>query len=182
MTWRFAPLCLAASFLILSSAVHAAGMEVTSSSFLEGGSIPVQHANDTDNCGGKGISPQVGWSNLPANAKSVVVFMTDPDGQLGLGVTHWVAYNIAADRNELRVGEGQSDGKGATVGKNSRGATVYRGPCPPVGDQPHHFVLTVVASDLDPNALPPGLTREEVLAALKGHALGGQSIVGRYAR
>jgi phosphatidylethanolamine-binding protein (PEBP) family uncharacterized protein len=54
--------------------------------------------------------------------------------------------------------------------------------CAPVGDVPHHYTMTVVATDLEPSALPPGLTRDELLAALKGHALEGQSIVGRYGR
>ncbi|MGO4306066.1 MULTISPECIES: YbhB/YbcL family Raf kinase inhibitor-like protein [unclassified Cupriavidus] len=177
--YRFAA---AAALLAATTLAHAAGMEVTSTSFLEGGTIPTLHGNDTDNCGGKGVSPQVGWSNLPPKARSVVVFLYDPDGQNGLGVSHWVAYNIAASRNELKQGEGQAEGKGATVGKNIRGDTVYRGPCPPVGDLPHHYTLTVIATDLEPNALQPGMTRQEVLDALKGHALGGQSIVGRYAR
>ena len=52
--------------------------------------------------------------------------------------------------------------------------------CPPVGDVAHHYIMTVAATDLEPAALPPGLTRDALLAALKGHAFGGQSIVGRY--
>jgi phosphatidylethanolamine-binding protein (PEBP) family uncharacterized protein len=54
--------------------------------------------------------------------------------------------------------------------------------CPPVGDVPHHYVLTVIASDLAPGTLPAGLDRNALLAALKGHALGGQSVIGRYGR
>lgn len=43
-------------------------------------------------------------------------------------------------------------------------------------------MLTVVASDLPPGAVAAGLERDALLAALKGHALGGQSLVGRYGR
>jgi Raf kinase inhibitor-like YbhB/YbcL family protein len=161
---------------------NAAGMQVSSTSFADGGAIPNLHGGDTGDCGGKGVSPQVSWSNLPAGTKSVAVLMLDPDGAKGLGVSHWVAYNIAADRGQLKQGEGQTDGTGATVGKNVSGATAYRGMCPPVGDVPHHYTMTVVATDLELAALPPGLTRDELLAALKGHAVGGQSIVGRYGR
>jgi phosphatidylethanolamine-binding protein (PEBP) family uncharacterized protein len=32
----------------------------------------------------------------------------------------------------------------------------YRGMCPTVGDLPHHYTLTVVASDLAKGALPDG--------------------------
>jgi Raf kinase inhibitor-like YbhB/YbcL family protein len=166
---------------ICMAQASAAGMLVTSSSYPDGGTIPALHGGDSGDCGGKGVSPQVSWSNLPAGAKSVVVLMLDPDGAKGLGVVHWVAYNIGADRAQLKQGEGQIDGAGATVGKNVTGATAYRGMCPPVGDVPHHYTLTVIATDLEPT-LPAGMTRDELMAALKGHALGGQSVVGRYGR
>ncbi|MGO4330619.1 YbhB/YbcL family Raf kinase inhibitor-like protein [Cupriavidus sp. 2TAF22] len=157
-------------------------MQVSSSSYAEGTSIPSLHANDTQNCGGKGVTPQVSWSNLPAGAKSVAVLLFDPDGANGLSVSHWVAYNIAAERGQLKQGEGRSSGDGITVGKNVTGDMAYRGPCPTVGDVPHHYVLSVVASDLAPGALPQGLSRDELFSALKGHALGAQSVVGRYGR
>ena len=161
---------------------NAAGMQVSSTSFADGGVIPMLHGGDTGDCGGQGVSPQVSWSNLPAGTQSVAVLIADPDGANGLGVSHWVAYNIAAVRGQLKQGEGKTDGAGVTLGKNVAGAKAYRGMCPPVGDVPHHYIMTVVATDMEPAALPPGLTRDALLAALKGHALGGQSIVGRYGR
>ena len=180
---RGLPVAVAGALLyVCAGSTHAAGMQVSSTSFADGGVISTLHVNDTSNCGGKGVSPQVSWSNLPAGTKSVAVLLADPDGALGLGVSHWVAYNIAADRGQLKQGEGQTDGHGATLGKNVSGATAYRGPCPPVGDVPHHYILSVVATDLEPSALPTGLTRDDLLSALKGHALGGQSVVGRYGR
>lgn len=166
----------------MAGSVAAAGMQVTSSAFSENGQIPSMYAGDGE-CGGKNMSLPVAWSNLPTGTKSVAVLILDPDGAKGLGVSHWVAYNIAASRGQLKQGEGQSDGAGeVTVGKNVGGATAYRGMCPPVGDLPHHYAMTVIATDLEPSALPKGLSRDELLTALKGHALAGQSIVGRYAR
>jgi Raf kinase inhibitor-like YbhB/YbcL family protein len=173
---------LGATLTASAGVVDAAGMRVTSSSFADGAAIPKLHGGDSDDCGGKGVSPQVSWSELPDGTKSVAVLIFDPDGASGLGVSHWVAYNIDAHRGQLKQGEGQRDGAGVTVGKNVAGATAYRGMCPPVGDTPHHYIMTVIASDLQPSALPPGLTRDALLAALKGHALGGMSIVGRYGR
>lgn len=162
--------------------VHAAGMEVKSESWADGASIPKQYshngtASDGSQCGGGGVSPQVSWSNLPPNAKSVAIFMYDPDGATGPGLSHWVAYNIPAERGQLKQGD-----PGVTVGKNMRGEAAYRGPCPPTGQVPHHYVVTVYATDLAPNSLPAGMTREELMAALKGHALEGQSFVGRFGR
>jgi phosphatidylethanolamine-binding protein (PEBP) family uncharacterized protein len=63
-----------------------------------------------------------------------------------------------------------------------RGEAAYRGPCPPAGQVPHHYTITVIASDLAPGALPPALTRDELMAALKGHALEAQSVVGHFGR
>jgi len=156
------------------------GIRVTSTAFADNAPIPAEHAGVGD-CGGKNVSLPVAWSNLPAKAKSVAVLLSDPDGAAGLGVSHWVAYNIAAERGQLKAGEAQP-GADFTMGPNVAGATAYRGMCPPVGDRPHHYTLTVVASDLAPGALPAGLNRDALLAALKGHALGGQSVVGLYSR
>jgi len=39
-----------------------------------------------------------------------------------------------------------------------------------------------MATDMEPAALKPGLTREELLAAMRGHSLAPASIVGRFTR
>lgn len=174
---------LAGALLSLCAAsVHAAGMEVKSESWADGASIPKQFGHngtgsDGSQCGGGGVSPQISWSNLPPNAKSIAIFMYDPDNAAIPGASHWVAYNIPAERGQLRQGD-----PGVTLGKNVRGEAAYRGPCPTAGQVAHHYVTTVYATDLAPNSLPAGMTREELLAALKGHALEAQSFVGRFAR
>ncbi len=174
--------CAAAALcLACTSMAQAAPMTVSSSAFPENTVIPPAYGGNGPNCGGEGISPPVAWSGLPDGTRSVAIFMFDPDGA-GLGVSHWVAYNIPANRGQLRQGEGQKDGQGITVGKNITGEAAYRGPCPPAGDVPHHYIVTVVATDLEPGALPAGLTRDELMAALKGHARGSASVVGRYGR
>eukprot|EP01036_Dinobryon_divergens_P059663 gene59663-79595_t len=73
-----------------------------SSAFADNGTIPAEHAGAGE-CGGKNISPPVAWSNLPPKTRSVAVLVFDPDGAAGLGVSHWVAYNIAAERGELKT-------------------------------------------------------------------------------
>src|SRR6478736_8220552 len=112
------------SAMCVSTGAFAEPMQVASSAFAENGNIPSVHAGDGE-CGGKGVSPQVSWHNLPAGAKSVAILMFDPDGAKGLGVSHWVAYNIAASRGQLKSGEGQADSNGMLVGKNSAGAAAY---------------------------------------------------------
>jgi len=176
----FASLLAACTAMPPAGGKAATGMKVTSTAFADGGAIPAEHAN-VGECGGKNVSLPVAWTGLSPKAKSVAVLLSDPDGAAGLGVSHWVAYNIPSERGQLRAGEAQT-GATFTIGMNVSGAAAYRGMCPPAGDYPHHYTLTVVASDLAPGALPPGLTRDALFAALKGHALGGQSVVGLYSR
>ncbi len=65
---------------------------------------------------------------------------------------------------------------GASLG----GSPGFRGYCPPKTDAPHHYVYTVFATDLAPDALAAGLDRDAFTAALRGHVLAGQSVVVRY--
>lgn len=179
---------LAGALLLLGGATaHAAGMQISSTSFADAGTIAARYANDGADsggaaCGGKGVSPQLSWANLPAGTRSLAIMMWDPDGAGGMGVSHWVAYNVAPERGQLKEGDGKGGGHGITLGKNVGDEAAYRGPCPTVGDLPHHYTITVIATRLEPDALPPGLTRDELFAALKGHTLSAMSIVGRYGR
>ncbi|BDH45620.1 hypothetical protein TUM12370_16640 [Salmonella enterica subsp. enterica serovar Choleraesuis] len=130
------------------------------------------------NCVGSNDSPVLIWSNAPAKTQSFALLMFDPEGAKGLGVSHLVAYNIPGDitgfsANALR------DGKGFTGGKNSSGTMVYHGPCPPVGQGAHHYIFTLIATDLT-TQLPPGMDRDALLKRLKGHALAATSIIGRF--
>jgi Raf kinase inhibitor-like YbhB/YbcL family protein len=97
-----------------------------------------------------------------------------------LGVVHWVMYGIAPSTESLTAGGAAP--AGSVAGTNQTGGTGYHGPCPPVGDVPHHYVAQVFALDLPPDALPAGLTREKLLAAMKDHVLAASSTVLRYGR
>ena len=46
--------------------------------------------------------------------------------------------------------------------------THWLGPCPPKGNAPQHYVMTIIATDLEPNALQAGLTKAELLKVLEG--------------
>lgn len=167
-----------------SGRAAAAPFMVTSPSLQDGGMLTKKNAADDPMrmCGGENVSPALAWSNAPEKTKSFVVFMLDPDGLLGQGVSHWVGYGIPADVKGFAEGEITKGSKNFVGGKGTRDNALYIGPCPPVGDAPHHYVFTVVATELEPAALKPGMTRDEVYAAIKGHTLGGASIVGKYAR
>lgn len=136
------------------------------------------NAKDNPNCTGENNSPALIWSNPPVNTQSFALIMHDPEGAKGLGVTHLVAYNIAPSATGLPA-NALRDGKNFTGGKNTPGTTAWYGPCPPPGSGAHHYVFTLIATDLPPD-LPAGLTREELMAKLKGKALAATGLVGRF--
>lgn len=167
--------------LPLISAAQAEPMLISSSSIEDG--KPVAHAlvGTDESCGkGNGLSPQLSWKNVSPKTQSLAVIAFDPDGAKGLGVIHWVAYNINPSINELRQGEGTATSERVTVGKNSKGAATYRGLCPPAGDGNHHYAFTVIATDLPVGSLKEGLTRDELLKLLSGHSIVSQTIIGLY--
>jgi Raf kinase inhibitor-like YbhB/YbcL family protein len=154
---------------------------VTSPAFEDGGLLTKRNGGSGD-CGGDNISPPIAWRNVPQGTKSFALVMYDPDGQKGLGSVHWVAYDIPNDRRDLPEAAGTDPAVGFVGGSNSRQLKTYFGPCPPQGDALHHYVFTVYALDLAPGTLAPGLTRDELFAAIRGHILAAISIVGRYTR
>lgn len=177
---RLAVAATGAAALMASFASEAAtGMVASSSAFRDGGRLPLQYAGPGE-CGGKNINLPVAWRNLPEGSKSVVVTLKDPDGAKGAGVTHWIVYNIPAEVKEIKAGAVQKSVGSMTVGKNMAGAEAYRGACPPLGDTPHHYILTVTATDLAPGSLPAGLDAATLPAALAGHTLNGSTIVATF--
>ncbi len=69
---------------------------------------------------------------------------------------------------------------GAVQGVSGFRRPIYRGPAPPPG-KPHHYHFVVYA--LDANlGLEPGLTRAELLDAIKGHVIGQGELVALYER
>jgi Raf kinase inhibitor-like YbhB/YbcL family protein len=132
--------------------------------------------------GGRGgdISPPLTWTNPPAGTKSFAVLMIDPDGRRGVGSVHWVAYGIPGTRTGVKEGEGGAPTPEIILGKNSRGTAGYTGPCGPPVDAPHHYIIDVIALDLEPSTLQPDLDRDQLLKLISGHSLGPASMVVRY--
>ncbi len=180
---------LAAVFALVWGAARAAEstpplFTLSSPGFADDGLLPLQYAGGAqcNDARGGNLSPPLAWSNPPKGTTSFAVVMSDPDGGRGLGSVHWVAYGIPAERTGLAEGEGAAAARGIIAGKNSRGTIGYGGPCGPPVDAPHHYVIQVLALDLAPDALPPGLDRDQLMKAIAGHSLGPASMVARYRR
>jgi Raf kinase inhibitor-like YbhB/YbcL family protein len=185
---------LAAGGMVLASwcaaeLAHAAAapFTLTSSTFKDGTMMPAKVANVSNpampnpNCVGQNVSPQLSWSGAPAGTKSFAIEMVDPEGRGGLGVFHWVAYGIPANVMSFAEGEVSKASDKYVGGKSTQGVGNYSGPCTPPGS-PHHYTFKVIATDLDPKELPPGLTLPELDAKLAGHAKGAAGLVGLFVK
>jgi Raf kinase inhibitor-like YbhB/YbcL family protein len=157
---------------------------ITSSSFKDGERLATKMAGNNKqnpNCVGDNVSPALSWANPPAGTKSYALLMFDPEGRPPGGVSHWVAYGIPVSVTGFAEGEASKQTEKYVGGKSLMGLPHYFGPCTPPG-APHHYIFTLIATDLEPTALQPGLTRDELIKALDGHAKGATGIVGTFSK
>jgi Raf kinase inhibitor-like YbhB/YbcL family protein len=153
-----------------------------SPAFEDNGQLAVKNAGNIKSnpyCVGENVSPPLAWLNTPEGTKSYAMTIVDPEGLAGLGVVHWVGYGIPASVSSFTEGEISKPSGHYIGGKSTPNLATYMGPCTPPGDW-HHYTFTLIATDLEPQALQPGLTRDELLAALKGHTKGAAGLIGRF--
>lgn len=156
--------------------------EISSPAFKDGTLMPKKFANNTagsPNCVGENVSPPLNWANPPAGTKSFALTMVDPEGRGGSGSIHWVAYGIPVAITGFAEGEVNKPSDKYIGGKGSAGISHYMGPCPGPG-APHHYTFILIATDLEPTDLAPGLTREELLAKLNGRTKGTTGLIGLF--
>ena len=74
--------------------------------------------------------------------------------------------------------------KGAIQSRTDFGASGYGGPCPPPGDKPHRYQITVFAVDVDklPNAKNDAGSAALVGFDLRSHTLAKATLTGLYGR
>lgn len=160
-----------------TAASSATSIQVSSPSFSQGDAIPTKHSEYAD-----GVSPKLTWRAVPG-AKSYVLLAEDPDAKPITPFVHWVAWNIPGEVTTLPEGLQEQDRltepAGLMQGATSRGSVGYYGPRPPVGDAPHHYHFQLLALDTLLQ-LPLGASRDDVLAAAKGHVIAKGELVGTY--
>jgi Raf kinase inhibitor-like YbhB/YbcL family protein len=159
-------------------------LTLTSSALPDNGTLAVKNAcsdkQRTPNCVGENISPPFAWTNPPEGTKSYALLMFDPEGRAPAGVSHMVIYGIPADVKGFAEGELSKPSDKFVGGKNLMGVGIYFGPGTPPNTDWHHYTFTLVATDVDAKALQPGMTREELTAALKDHVKGSAGLIGRF--
>jgi Raf kinase inhibitor-like YbhB/YbcL family protein len=144
---------------------------ITSTAFENGTPIPKRFTGDDAD-----VSPPLAWAEPPSGTKSLALICDDPDAPRGAWV-HWVLFNLPANLRGLPEGAPVGD---AVDGTNDFGNLGYGGPAPPKG-KPHRYFFKLYALNktLD---LPAGATKDEVLAACKGHVLAEGEWMGTYQR
>jgi Raf kinase inhibitor-like YbhB/YbcL family protein len=173
-----------ASLLAAPMARAADVFTLTSPAIQDNGILTTKNAcsdkQRSPNCVGENISPPLAWSNPPDGTKSFALLLFDPEGRAPAGVSHMVVYGIPGDVKGFDEGELSKPSDKFVGGKSTMGLGVYWGPGTPPNTDWHHYTWTIVATDLDPKALQPGMTREELAAALKDHVKGSAGLVTRF--
>jgi Raf kinase inhibitor-like YbhB/YbcL family protein len=151
-------------------------LQVTTTAFKEGETIPKQYTGDGDN-----QSPPLRWPDPPDGTKSFALICEDPDAPHGTFV-HWVLFNVPAKARELPEGVPPREtlADGARQGKNGFNKIGYGGPAPPKG-KPHRYYFKLYALDATLD-LPAGATADQVRTAVAGHVLAEGQLMGRFQR
>jgi Raf kinase inhibitor-like YbhB/YbcL family protein len=176
-----------------ATAANAAGIfTLQSTTFQDGQLMPKKVANSranipsgpvSANCVGENVSPELHWSNVPDGTNSLVLLMFDPEGRPPGGVSHWVAYGISPTLTGFAEGATSKDSSQYVGGKSLMGVGHYSGPCTPPNQTPHHYTFVLIATDFAPTDLPPGLTRDELIAKFgppPAHLKGVTGMVGLF--
>jgi Raf kinase inhibitor-like YbhB/YbcL family protein len=145
---------------------------ITSDAFPAHGAIPKKYSGE-----GADVSPPLAWSGVPQGTKELALICHDPDAPTPTPWVHWVVYHIPPMQTGLSEGARQN----LTQGQNDSHKTGYNGPMPPPGHGLHHYHFHLYALETALLA-SPGLTKEHLLHAMRGHILAEGELVGTYER
>lgn len=157
---------------------------VRSTDVDDGADFSVDHASGIFGAGGSDVSPQLSWSGLPSEARSVVVTCFDPDAPVVSGFWHWAVTDIPATVAELPRDAGNPDHDAVPAGAltlpNDAGLRRYLGAAPPAGDGPHRYIFAVHAVDVETLGLDPASTPAFLSFQLLSHALARGLLTATY--
>ncbi len=150
-------------------------LKLTSSAFAQNGEIPTRYT-----CEGEDLSPPLAWSGVPANAKSLVLIVDDPDAPdpaaPKLTWVHWILYNLPPSASALGEAVKQLPA-GTRDGLNDWQRTGYGGPCPPIGRHRYFHKLYALDTVLPDLGRP---TKAKLEAAIKAHVIAQAELIGTY--
>jgi Raf kinase inhibitor-like YbhB/YbcL family protein len=184
MKYGLASAMLGVGFLLSFGAAKADVLVLSSPQIEDNGMLAVKNAcadkERSPNCVGENLSPPLAWSGVPEGTKSFALLLFDPEGRAPAGVSHMVLYGIPADVKGFVEGELSQPSEKFVGGKSTMGKATYFGPGTPPNTDWHHYTWTLIATDLDPKALQPGMSRDDLAVALKDHVKGSAGLVTRF--
>lgn len=175
--------------LLAGLCLHAAAAEpmtLTSPSFVAGATLPARHVYQGYGCKGGNVSPALQWRGIPAGTRSLAVTLHDPDAPGNGGWWHWVVYNLPPTTTQLPEGAGSADGRrlpaGSAQGTTDFGSAGFGGACPPEGDPPHRYRLTLHALDTARLPVAADAPPAAIGAMIQRHQLASTTVEARYGR
>lgn len=161
--------------MTLFSIADAAELTVASNDVAPGKTVTGDFIFNGFGCTGKNQSPELHWSGAPSGTLSFAISIYDPDAPTGSGWWHWYVVDLPASVTSLARGAGTADGSKLPAGtrqiRTDFGAIGYGGPCPPAGDKPHRYIVTVHALKVAKLDLP-----KEATAALTGFMVNSNTL------
>lgn len=142
-------------------------LKIKSKAFANGEYIPAKYT-----CDGININPPLDIEGVPAEAKSLVFIVDDPDAAMGTWV-HWVVWNIPLSTH---IAENHIPGE---EGMNDFRKQHYGGPCPPGGTHRYFFKVYALNTTLQLSATT---NKSQLENAMRAHVVGYGELVGLYTR
>lgn len=146
------------------------GLLLGSPAFAAGGEIPSRFT-----CDGDGVSPPLGWVNVPEGTVELALTVVDPDAPSGQFV-HWVIAGLDPALGGLDEGEVPES---AIEARNDTTEFGWFGPCPPAGET-HAYVFTLFALSA-PSGVQPGATGADAIATIAATPGVATILTGTYA-
>jgi Raf kinase inhibitor-like YbhB/YbcL family protein len=158
-------------------------LELTSPDFADGSPIPRRHAYRGE---GDNHSPELRFAHVPAGTVELALVCDDPDAPSAQPWVHWVVWGLAPEAPGIPGGAGTPTPElaaiaGARQGRNDFGELGWGGPLPPRGHGTHHYRFRLHALD-QAVQLAPGASRDDLVAAVRGHLVAEAVLNGLYER
>lgn len=152
---------------------------LSSPDFISGGGLPTWARGSA--AGGEDRSPELRWAGAPAETRSYVLTVFDPDAPSGSGFWHWTLINIPSNARMLPRGAGTDDillPHGAERRRNEYGTDVFIGAAPPAETGPHRYVYTVSALAVPVLEVDRDVTPAVIGLRLRPHIIARGQLVG----
>ena len=144
-------------------------MKISSPAFAENAKIPKIYSK----LGGN-QRPPLEISDVPAEAKSLVIICHDPDAPGRDGFYHWTVWNLPPETTEIAT---DTLPNGAVEGITSWGRSGYGGPQPPFGTHRYQFFVYALNTVL---GIPATTKPQALSAAMQLHIVDQAVLTGMF--